>query len=447
MKSESVFNIGIIGFGTVGTGLVSALLDNAEEIARRVGHPVTLKRIADLDVTTDRGVRVPDGVLSQDVDALLDDPEIDVVVELVGGYEPAKTFILRALKAGKNVVTANKALLAQHGEEIFAVAEEVGLEVGFEAAVGGTIPVIRAIKEGFSANVIETVFGIVNGTGNYILTKMTEEGLDFETVLKEAQDKGFAEADPTFDVDGIDSAHKIAILANLCFGTPVRMEDILIEGIRLIEPVDLELAAELGYRVKLLATAKRVDDSLDVRVCPTMLPESQIISQVGGAFNAIYIKGNKSDANVLIGQGAGSLPTGAAVAADIIEIARNRRLAGVAGAGARVPPLSYAPRGRKPIPVRPSSEIVTSYYLRFTVEDRPGVLSAISGVLGRNAISIESVIQKGRREGERDHVPLVMMTHEAREKDVQAALSEIDRLEFVSAPTMLIRVETAEGQM
>jgi homoserine dehydrogenase len=445
MSATNKFNVGIIGFGTVGTGLVSTLQDNTQEVERRVGFPITIKRIADLDVTTDRGVEVPDGVLSQDVDALLDDPEIDVVVELVGGYEPAKTFILRALKAGKHVVTANKALLAQHGEEIFAVASEMGLEVGFEAAVGGTIPVIRAVKEGFSANVIETVFGIVNGTANYILTKMTEEGLDFETVLKEAQEKGYAEADPTFDVDGIDSAHKIAILASLCFGTPVKMEEILIEGIRRIEPVDLEFARELGFRVKLLVEAKRVDGGLDIRVCPTMLPETHIISQVGGSFNAIYIKGNKSDSNVLIGRGAGSLPTGAAVAADIIEVARNQRLAATRGAGVRVPLLSYPPEKREAIPIRPSAEIVTSYYLRCMVEDRPGVLSAISGILGRHAISIESVLQKGRRSD--GHVPLVMMTHEACEKDVQVALGEINQLEFMDAPTMLIRVESAEGGM
>ncbi|MBI2881168.1 MAG: homoserine dehydrogenase [Candidatus Tectomicrobia bacterium] len=445
MKSPNkVFRVGIIGFGTVGTGLVSTLLDNAREIERRVGFPIRILRIADLDIARDRGVRVPPGVLSRDVDGLLDDPDIDVVVELIGGYEPARTYILRALKAGKHVVTANKALLARHGEEIFAVAAEMGAEVGFEASVGGTIPVIRAVKEGFAANVIEAVFGIVNGTANYILTKMTDEGRDFQAVLKEAQAQGLAEADPTFDVDGIDSAHKIAILANLCFGTPVNMEEILIEGIRRIEPVDIEFARELGYRVKLLVEAKRVDGSLDIRVCPTMLPEAHIISQVGGSFNAICIKGNKSDANVLIGRGAGSLPTGAAVAADIIEIARNQRLASARGAGARVPHLSYPPEGREKIPVRPFTEIITAYYLRCTVEDRPGVLSAISGILGRHDISIESVIQKGRREG--GHVPLVMMTHEALEKDVQAALQEIDALGVVSAPTMLIRVESMGDQ-
>ena len=445
MTEKSTFDIGIIGFGTVGTGLVSTLQDNADEIERRLGYPIRIRRIADLDTTTNRSVQVPDGVLSQDVDGLLEDSEIDVVVELVGGYEPAKTFILQALRAGKHVVTANKALLAQHGEEIFSTATEMGLEVGFEAAVGGTIPIIRAVKEGFSSNTIETVYGIVNGTANYILTKMTEEGLDFGTVLKEAQEKGYAEADPTFDVDGIDSAHKIAILANLCFGTPVGMDEILIEGIRRIEPVDLEFAKELGYRVKLLVEAKRVDGQLDVRVCPTMLSQDQILAQVGGSFNAIYIRGNKSDANILIGKGAGSLPTGAAVAADVMEIARNRRLAATRGTGSRVPLLGYPPESRESIQIRPSSEIVTSYYLRCMVEDRPGVLSAISGILGRNDISIGAVIQKGRLE--EGHVPLVMMTHEAREKDVQTALTEIDELDFVSLPTMLIRVETSEGQM
>lgn len=445
MTKKSMFDIGIIGFGTVGTGLVSSLQDNAREIERRLGYPIRIKRIADLDTNTDRGVEVKSGTLSNDIEGLLGDPDIDVVVELIGGYEPAKTFILRALKAGKHVVTANKALLAQHGEEIFGKATEMGLEVGFEAAVGGTIPVIRAIKEGFSANRIEKIYGIVNGTANYILTKMTEEGLDFETVLTEAQEKGFAEADPTFDVDGIDSAHKIAILANLCFGTPVDMDDILVEGIRRIEPVDLEFAEELGYRVKLLVEAKRIEDQLDVRVCPTMLAKDQILAQVGGSFNAIYIKGNKSDANVLIGKGAGSLPTGAAVAADVMEIARNRVVASSKGMVSRVPLLSYSPEFREAISIRPSSEILTSYYLRFMVEDRPGVLSAISGILGRNDISIEAVIQKGRLKG--GHVPLVMMTHRACEKDVQNALAEIDGLDFVGVPAMLIRVEASEGQM
>jgi homoserine dehydrogenase len=435
------FKVGLIGFGTVGTGLVRVLREDAREIERRVGFPIRIHRIADIDTTRDRGVPLEPGVLSKDVDGLLKDPEVDVVVELIGGYEPARTFLLRAIEAGKPVVTANKALLAVHGEEIFAAAVRRGVDIGFEGSVGGAIPVIRAIKEGFSANVIEAVFGIVNGTANYILTRMTDEGEDFDTVLKEAQAQGLAEADPSFDVDGIDSAHKIAILANLCFGTPIRMEDILIEGIRRIKPLDIEFAGELGHRIKLLVLAKRVAGELDVRVCPTMIPETHLISQVSGSNNAIYIKGDKSDPNMLIGRGAGSLPTGSAVAADIIEIARNLRSA----RGGRVPLLSYPSEARVPLRVRPHSEIVTSYYLRLTVEDRPGVLSAISGILGRHSISIESVIQKGRREG--GHVPLVMLTHEAREGDVQEALKEIDRLDVVDAPTMLIRVESGEGQM
>ncbi len=435
------FQVGLIGFGTVGTGLVRVLQEDACEIERRVGFPIRVRRIADLDTTRDRGVPLEPGVLSNDVDGLLSDPEVDLVVEVVGGYEPARTFLLRAIEAGKPVVTSNKALLAVHGEEIFAAAAKQGVDVGFEGAVGGAIPIIRAVKEGFSANIIEAVFGIVNGTANYILTRMTDDGGDFDAVLKEAQAQGLAEADPTFDVDGIDSAHKIAILANLCFGTPLWIEDVLIEGIRRIKPVDIDFARQLGHRIKLLVLAKRVGEELDVRVCPTMIPETHLISQVNGSYNAIYIKGDKADPNMLIGRGAGSLPTGSAVAADVIEIARNLR----SGKGGRVPLLSYTPNARIPLRVRPHSEIVTSYYLRITVEDRPGVLSTISGILGRHSISIQTVIQKGRRE--KGHVPLVMLTHEAREGDIQDTLKEIDCLDVVNAPTMLIRVESGEGQM
>jgi homoserine dehydrogenase len=427
--------VGMVGFGKVGTGVAKILLSNAGLIRRRVGLPIDLVRVADVDITTDRGIRLPEGVLTTDVRAVLDDPGIEIVLELIGGYDAAKRVILGAIENGKQVVTANKALLAVHGEEIFEAAARHRVDLGFEASVGGGIPIIRALKEGLAANTILSIYGIINGTSNYILSRMTREGHDFQAVLAEAQRAGYAEADPTFDVAGIDSAHKLAIMVSLAYGTPVNIKDVYTEGITRITPLDIEYAKEFGFTVKLLGIAKFLDGEVEARVHPTMLPTASPVAQVDGVYNAIQVVGDAVQDIVLYGQGAGSLPTGSAVVSDIIEIARNL----VSGAAGRVPAGSFQRDERRPLRIRPMEEIETLYYLRFMVLDRPGVLSQIAGVLGQQGISISSVLQKGRKEGQT--VPVVIMTHTATERHVQAALREIDRMPFISEPTTLLRVE------
>jgi homoserine dehydrogenase len=427
--------VGLIGFGTVGTGVVRILRQNAALIRRRVGVPVELVRVADVDVARDRGVPLPPGALTTDARALIHDPAVDIVLELIGGYDPAKRFILEALGAGKPVVTANKALLAVHGEEVFEAAVRHGVDLGFEASVGGGIPVIRALTEGLAANTILSVYGIINGTSNYILTRMTQEGLGFQDVLAEAQRAGYAEADPTFDVAGIDSAHKLAIMVSLAYGTPVNFKDIWTEGITRITPLDIAYAREFGYTIKLLGIAKFQDGEIEARVHPTMIPSASPVAQVEGVYNAIQLVGDAVNDIVLYGQGAGSMPTGSAVVSDVIDIARNL----IRGSSGRVPPAAFQQSERRPLRVRPIHEIVSLYYLRFMVVDRPGVLSQLSGALGRHGISISKVLQKGRKDGQT--VPVVIMTHAARERAVQEALAEIGRMESISEPTTLIRVE------
>ena len=427
--------VGIIGFGTVGTGVAKILLGNAALISRRVGVPVEIVRIADLDVTCDRGVALPSGLLTTDAKQILADPSIDIVVELIGGCDIAKRIILEAIAAGKHVVTANKALLALHGEEIFAAASHAGVDLGFEASVGGGIPVIQALREGLAANTIQSIYGIINGTANYILSRMTREGQSFEAVLDEAKQAGYAEADPTFDVAGIDSAHKLAILAALAYGTPVNFKDVYTEGITHITPLDITYAKEFGCTIKLLGIAKLVGNEVEARVHPTMLPSSSPIAQVEGVYNAIQLVGDAVGDVVLYGRGAGSMPTGSAVVGDLIAIARNL----LKGAVGRVPPASFQQAQRRPLRMRPMEEISSLYYLRFMVLDRPGVLSQIAGELGRCGISISSVLQQGRREGQT--VPVVIKTHTAKERDVQTALRAINRMAFISEPTTLIRVE------
>jgi homoserine dehydrogenase len=397
--------------------------------------PIELVRVADLDTTRDRGVTLPPGVLINDAKALIDDPAVDIVIELIGGYDAAKRIILDALAKGKPVVTANKALLAVHGEEIFEAAARHTVDLGFEASVGGGIPVIRALTEGLAANTILSLYGIINGTSNYILSRMTCEGQSFEDVLAEAQAAGYAEADPTFDVAGTDSAHKLAIMVSLAYGTPVNVKDIYTEGITRITPVDISYAEEFGYTIKLLGIAKSLDGEIEARVHPTMVPSASPIAQVEGVYNAIQLVGDAVGDIVLYGQGAGSMPTGSAVVSDVIAIARNL----LRDAAGRVPPASFLQDQRRPLRIRPMEEILSQYYMRFMVLDRPGVLSQIAGVLGRHNISIASVIQQGRKEGQT--VPVVIMTHAARERDVQAALREIDKMAFISEPTTLIRVE------
>jgi homoserine dehydrogenase len=433
MKSR--IGVGIIGFGTVGTGVAKVLLDNAALIRRRVGVPVELVRIADLDIARDRGIVLPPGLLTTDAKQVLHDPAVDVVVELIGGYDTAKRVILEAIASGKQVVTANKALLALHGEEIFEAASRQGVDVGFEASVGGGIPVVRALMEGLAGNTIESIYGIINGTSNYILSRMTREGASFEAVLKEAQQAGYAEADPTFDVAGIDSAHKLAILVSLAYGTPVNFKEIYTEGITHITPTDIAYAKEFGFTIKLLGIAKLADGEVEARVHPTMVPSASPIAQVDGVYNAIQLVGDAVGDVVLYGRGAGSMPTGSAVVSDVIAIGRNL----LTGAVGRVPVASFRQEQRRPLRMKPMDEIRSLYYLRFMVVDRPGVLAQIAGELGRCGISISSMLQQGRREGQT--VPVVIKTHMAKERDVQAALRELNRKAFVSEPATLIRVE------
>jgi len=429
-------SVGMVGFGTVGTGVAKILLENAALIRRRVGIPVELVRVADLDTTRDRGIRLPPGgVLTSDVRRILDDPAIDVVLELIGGYDTAKRIILEAIAKRKQVVTANKALLAVHGEELFEAAARQGVDLGFEASVGGGIPIIRALVQGLAGNTLRSMYGIINGTANYILSRMTREGHSFQDVLAEAQRAGYAEADPTFDVAGIDSAHKLAIMVTLAYGTPVNFKEIYTDGITHITPLDIAYAREFGYTIKLLGIAKLHETEIEARVHPTMIPSSSPVAQVEGVYNAIQLVGDAVGDIVLYGQGAGSLPTGSAVVSDIIDIARNLRT----GSSGRVPPASFQQDERRPLRIRPMAEIASLYYLRFMVVDRPGVLSQISGVLGHNGISISSVLQKGRKDGET--VPVVIMTHTAVEHQVQSALHDINRMPFISEPATLIRVE------
>jgi len=429
--------LGLIGFGTIGAGVIKILSSNADIIQERLGASVQIAKIADMDITTDRGVPVEPGVLTTDVDDILNDPEIEIVIELIGGYEPARTFHLKAIQNGKHVVTANKALLAKHGEEIFSAVDQKGLSIGFEAAVGGAIPIIRSIREAFAANKINTIEGIVNGTANYILSKMSDENCDFQTALKEAQEKGYAEADPTFDVEGNDSAHKIAILTRLAYGVPIDVDEIPLQGITRITPEDIECAREFGYRIKLLAISKFDGNGLDVRVHPAMIPVDHPMANVNGVLNAIRICDDLMEENILVGHGAGSLPTGSAVVGDVVEIIRNS----LVGVGTRVPAQSFQKSHVKPIAIKKIEEIEAEYFLRFRVKDVPGVLAKISGILGNHSISIASMIQRGRDDDGKG-VPLVMMLHLSNEKNIQDALVEIDRLDVVCEKSNLIRVES-----
>ena len=428
--------VGLIGFGTVGSGVGRILQKNSKLIEKRMGAKLTLKRIADIDLETDRGVKLKPGVLTRNAEDVIEDPEIDMVMELIGGIEPAKTFILKAIQNKKHIVTANKALLALHGDEIFREAHRFGVDVNFEASVGGGIPLIRSIKEGLVANRIHSIFGILNGTSNYILSKMTDGGRNFKEVLKEAQEKGYAEADPTYDIEGIDAAHKLAILVRLAFGTPFQFREIFIGGISEITPLDIQFGREFGYRIKLLAIAKIEKGKIEARVHPTLIPESHLLSTVEGVFNAIYIKGDAVGPTLFYGQGAGQMPTGSAVVSDLVELGRNVL---TRASGRRVPPLSFQESAIEKVPLKKMDDVVMPFYMRFSALDRPRVLSKISGILGKNEISISAVIQKGRQVN--GAVPVVMMTHEAKEKNVHRALKEIDRLGVILGKTIFIRVE------
>jgi homoserine dehydrogenase len=423
--------IGIIGFGTVGSGTAKIILDNNDLISERTGVHLAIKHIADLDTTTDRGITLAKGILIDDAGRLINDPGIDIVVELIGGTDPAKTFILEAIKNGKHVVTANKALLATDGSELFKAAQAQGVYLGFEASVAGGIPIIKVLREGLAANRILSVYGIINGTSNYILTKMTSEKVEFDAALKEAQQLGYAEADPTFDIEGIDSAHKLTLISSLVYGIPLSYEKIHCEGISKISTIDIDFAGELGYNIKLLAITKVANGEVEMRVHPTMIPKDFMLAKVDGVFNAIYVLGDAVGETLYYGRGAGDMPTGSAVVSDIIDIAAKK------GSEYRDPLSAYGNLKLKDI-----DDIDSMYYFRFTAIDKPGVLSKISGILGSYNISIASVIQKGRREGEA--VPLVVLTHKCRERDVKKAIGEIDRLEIVANKTVFIRVEGRE---
>lgn len=433
---KTEINVGLLGFGTIGTGVVRVFQQNAELMQQRTGVRLNLVRIADLDIATDRGVVVDDGVLTTDADKVLSDPDIDVVIELIGGYKPALQFILKAIENGKHVVTANKALMAVHGQEIIEAASKAGVDVLFEAAVGGGIPVISALKENLCANHFSTVTGILNGTCNFILTKMTEEGGDFVPVLAEAQELGYAEADPTFDIEGIDTAHKIALLAALCFGTRIDFDKVYTEGITKISALDIDFATQMGYKIKLLAIGKACDGAVEVRVHPTMIPNTYQLAEVDGVFNAVRVSGDFLGPVLLYGSGAGMDATASAVMGDVMTIGRNI----CSGAAGRTPIMGYCPDQVRDLPLRPMSDIVSQYYLRVTAVDRPGVLAKISTILGQHNISIQSMIQPERHAA--DAVPIVLLTHEAKEANITHALKEIDALDIIQQPTCLIRVET-----
>ena len=427
----------MIGLGTVGTGAFRILRENAQIIQRRVGIPVEVTKVAVRDLKRDRGIAIPDGLLTTDASRIIEDPEIDIVVELIGGYQPAKELILAAIARGKHVVTANKALLAEHGVEIHEAARRTGVSIGFEGSVGGGIPVIKALKEALAANRILSIYGIINGTSNYILTKMTEEDRSFADVLAEAQRAGYAEADPTFDVGGIDTAHKLAILVNLAFGAHVNLKEIYTEGITSISPLDIDFGKVLGYKLKLLAIAKMHEGGkAEARVHPTMVPDEYPIAKVGGVYNAIQIVGNACEDIMLYGRGAGSMPTGSAVVGDIMDIARQILIE----PSRKLP--AAEPGDASPVELQSMDSITSLYYFRFMALDQPGVLSQISGILGRHRISIAQMIQRGRKAG--GSVPLVIMTHMARERDIQTALVEIKALSCITEEPILIRVEGDE---
>jgi len=429
--------VGLIGFGNIGAGVVKLLQENADVIRSKVGSGIVLKRIADLDITSDRGVAVGPDILTTDVNAIFDDPEISVVIELIGGYEPAKSFVLKAIEKGKHIVTANKALLALHGEEIYAAAARKGVEIQFEASVGGGIPVLTAIKSNLAANRFGSVFGIMNGTCNYILTRMTQEGADFSDVLEDAMRLGYAEPDPTFDIEGVDTAHKLAVLVSLCFGTRIDFNNIYTEGITKISGLDVKFAKEFGYRIKLLAIGKLTDGKVEARVHPTMIPLHNPLADVNGVFNAIRLTGDFVGPVMFYGRGAGQNPTASAIVGDLIGLARSIH----AGAGRRMAPLGFLDGAVTTLPLKPMGEIVSNYMLRFSALDKPGVLASIAGALGRHGISIESMVQTSHQNDDTAPVPIVIKTHEAREGSIQAALAEIDYMDIICEKTVFIRIE------
>ncbi len=428
--------IGLIGFGTIGAGVVHILQEHRDILQARTGLPLALKRVADVDLDRDRGVSIDPSILTRDAGEILQDPEISIVVELVGGHEPARSFILEALAKGKHVVTANKALLAEDGAEIFRAAHRADREIAFEAAVAGGIPILRSLREGLVANQYDRVLGILNGTCNYILSAMDEQpGISFQDMLTEAQALGYAEADPTLDVDGIDAAHKLVIMLSLTHGIRAAMGAFHVEGIRGIQAFDVQMAKEFAYTIKLLAVIKKHDGQIEARLHPTMIPRTHPLARVQGAFNGIFLQGDMVGDQLFYGKGAGREPTASAVVADIVEIARNVR----GDATGRVPPLGYPEEAITEHGIMSMDQIRTNYYLRLQALDRPGVLSAVSGIMADHRISLHSVVQKQRHQSQT--VPVVFLTHSAREADIQAAARQIAQLDVVEGPPAIVRIE------
>jgi homoserine dehydrogenase len=432
--------IGLLGLGTVGGGTVTVLTRNAAEIARRAGREIRIARAAAMQYNPEIPGLEQIGQIGNDAFAVVDDPEIDIVIELIGGYSPARELVLKAIANGKHVVTANKALIARHGNEIFAAARDQGVVVAFEAAVAGGVPIIKALREGLAANHIEWIAGIINGTGNFILTEMRDKRRDFGDVLAEAQALGYAEADPTFDVEGIDAAHKLTILGSLAFGIPLQFEKTFTEGISRIQAQDVAYAAELGYRIKHLGIARRSGHGIELRVHPTLIPHRRLIANVDGVMNAVLVKGDAVGPTLYYGAGAGALPTASAVVADVLDVARVL----TSDPGNRVPHLAFQPDEIADIPVLPMAEVETAYYLRIAALDQPGVMAEIAGILGSEGISIEAIKQKEPEEGD-THVPLIMLSHRVQEGRMNRAIARIEALNTVKGEVMRVRMETLAG--
>ena len=428
--------VGLLGIGTVGAGTYAVLKRNQEEIIRRAGRGIEIAVVADLDTVRAKEITGGDIEVVSDAHLVVNRPDIDVVIELIGGYGIARELVMQAIANGKHVVTANKALLAKHGTEIFKAAEEQGVIVAFEAAVAGGIPIIKALREGLTANRIQLVAGIINGTTNFILSEMRDKGLDFATVLKEAQRLGYAEADPTFDIEGIDAAHKASIMSAIAFGTPVQFDKAYVEGITNLQAIDIRYAEQLGYRIKLLGITRRTAQGIELRVHPTLIPKNRLIANVEGAMNAVLVQGDAVGATLYYGKGAGAEPTASAVIADLVDIARLADADPVY----RVPSLAYQTQSLADTPILPMSEIITSYYLRLRVSDQPGVLADITRILADASISIDAMLQKEPDEGE-TQTDIILLTHQTQEKNINAAIAAIEALNTVDGKVTRLRLE------
>jgi homoserine dehydrogenase len=428
--------VGLLGIGTVGAGTFSVLKRNQEEIIRRAGRGIEIAVVADLDTARAKEITGGDVEVVSDAHLIVNRPDIDVVIELIGGYGIARELVMQAIANGKHVVTANKALLAKHGTEIFKAAEEQGVIVAFEAAVAGGIPIIKALREGLTANRIQWVAGIINGTTNFILSEMRDKGLDFATVLKEAQRLGYAEADPTFDIEGIDAAHKASIMSAIAFGTPVQFDKAYVEGITNLQAIDIRYAEQLGYRIKLLGITRRTAHGIELRVHPTLIPQNRLIANVEGAMNAVLVQGDAVGATLYYGKGAGAEPTASAVIADLVDIAR----LAAADPVYRVPSLAYQTQSLANTPILPMTEIITSYYLRLRVADQPGVLADITRILADASISIDAMLQKEPDEGE-TQTDIILLTHQTQEKNINAAIAAIEALNTVDGKVTRLRLE------